>query len=522
MIRVIIADDESSIRNGLSSTVPWKQLHMSVMGIARDGAEAWELIRTYKPSIVVTDIRMPNMTGLELIQKCREQNIPAQFIILSGYDDFSYAQTAIRYGARSYVLKPLKTEELMAELESLKKELETQNTLDTRLNPAAYEALKISSKKLFLNRLIQNEFRHSTDIHQKLEELHINLSDTPYLVMVFSIHQSLTMELSVIQEQISDIFSKFGEEPLQAAVWECTSAQIVAILHLTENTALNIPALAQSCADRFKHLDRCRVIIGIGCAEGELIHAGRSYATALTALSYELYESGQDIYDESLICTSAPPLSAGQIDIRDLIQAIRTYNREKIAHYCRNYFDSLMYVPMPPPSFIRGMSIYLITDVQNTLRRQIQSDRNLFPEMPYVTVNKLSSLRQIKEWTTSLFYQYGACITQHLLNYRDTIILDAKLFIQNNIGRKIQAEDVAAHVNLSTSYFTIYFKARTKINFRDYVLDLKMEQAKLLLSAGTANISEVSYAVGYDDYRSFYRAFKNHTGLTPSEYQSVH
>ena len=88
------------------------------------------------------------------------------------------------------------------------------------------------------------------------------------------------------------------------------------------------------------------------------------------------------------------------------------------------------------------------------------------------------------------------------------------------MNKKIQAEDVAAHVNLSTSYFTIYFKAKTGINFRDYVLKVKIEEAKRLLKTSGDNISQVAYAVGYDDYRSFYRAFKNYTGLTPSEYQT--
>ena len=103
---------------------------------------------------------------------------------------------------------------------------------------------------------------------------------------------------------------------------------------------------------------------------------------------------------------------------------------------------------------------------------------------------------------------------------KDRVITKAKLFIENHINSKISAELVAEAVNLSPSYFTIYFKSKTGINFRDYVLGRKMEKAKDLLTAADGNISEISYAVGYDDYRSFYRAFKNYTGQTPSEYQT--
>lgn len=123
-IQVLIADDEAAVRNGLWENVDWKQLNMSVSCGAKDGLEAWEYIKEYKPDIVITDIRMPRMSGLELIKECRSHDMKTMFIILSGYDDFAYAQTAIRYGARAYVLKPLKIEELTAELETLKTELE--------------------------------------------------------------------------------------------------------------------------------------------------------------------------------------------------------------------------------------------------------------------------------------------------------------------------------------------------------------------------------------------------------------
>ncbi|MBS6642197.1 MAG: response regulator [Clostridiaceae bacterium] len=522
IVRVVIADDESSIRNGLNAAVPWESLNMSVIGAAKDGMEAWELINTYKPAVAITDIRMPRLSGLELIQKCHKENIPTKFIILSGYDDFSYAQTAIRYGARAYILKPLKIDELTTELEDLRDEILEQRAGGSMLDMTDYQSLRTSSKKLFLNQLVQNEFRHNSDIFQKLLELHLPLTDSPYQVLVFSIQQTGEPALPDITSEVQEIITEEAG-PLRFAVWESNPAQVILLVH-TDSAAgpVSVQELAKSCLKQLKKLENYRITIGIGSKEQELINASRSYSKALTTLSYQIYEKNQDIYDESVICSLAPDISTSSIDISELISAIRRNDVNLIKAYCNNYFKSLLYVPMPPPSFIRGMCIYLITDVQNTLRKQIQNDINLFTELPYVTINQMSTFRQIEEWTTGLFSQYADLIYQYLQERKDSIILDAKQFIQDNMDKKIQAEDVAAHVNLSTSYFTIYFKAKTGTNFRDYVLNVKMEQAKHLLESGQANISEISYAVGYDDYRSFYRAFKNHTGMTPSEYQARH
>lgn len=522
IIRVVIADDESSIRNGLNTAVPWESLNMSVIGTAKDGMEAWDLIKTYQPAIAVTDIRMPRLSGLELIKKCHEENISTKFIILSGYDDFSYAQTAIRYGARAYILKPLKIDELAAELEDLRNEILEQRVHGSMLDMTDYQSLRTSSKKLFLNQLIQNEFRHSSDIHQKLQELHLPLTDSPYQILVFSIRQTGEAAIPDITSQVQETISSQAGS-LRFAMWESNPSQVILLVH-TDSSSGPVPVLnlAQGCLAYFKEMKGYRITVGIGSQEQELINSYRSYSQALTTLSYDLYEQDRDIYDETVICTLAPSISTSSIDISELISAIRRNDVGQVRAYCRNYFSSLLYVPMPPPSFVRGMCIYLITDVQNTLRRQVQSDINLFTELPYITINQMSTFRQIEQWITDLFIQYADLISQYLQDRKDGIILDAKQFIQDNMDKKIQAEDVAAHVNLSASYFTIYFKAKTGTNFRDYVLNLKMEHAKHLLETGQANISEISYAVGYDDYRSFYRAFKNHTGMTPSEYQAKH
>lgn len=519
-IPVVIADDEASIRNGLKSSIHSMDLNMEVLGAAKNGIEAWELILALKPEIVVTDIRMPGLDGLDLMKKCRENHLDIAFIILSGYDDFTYAQTAIRYGAKAYVLKPFKLQELETELTSIKNEIEERRR--TSLPEAKdQESLRELSKKLFLNQLIHNEFHHPADLESGILQSGLPLTDSPCQILLFSIkpqeeeNLSVPSSLCLLKEIIQE-----HTAALKGLVWENSSFQMSALVFPEGCEEINVTGASKKVLASWKQTQNAPLSAAIGSLEPDLIHAGRSFAMAVTALSYQLYDMKREIFDQSVICGQAPAISASSIDTSPLLEAIWKNNRQAIKFYCQSYFHSLLYVSMPPPSFIRGMSIFLVTDIQNSLRKQTEQGLHLALTPPYAKINELTTFRQIADWSTALFLQYGEAFAAYKVSGRDQVIFKAKEFIRQNMNRKIQAEDVALVVNLSPSYFAIYFKSKTGVNFRDYVLNVKMEHAKYLLNTEDANISQVSYAVGYDDYRSFYRAFKKHTGLTPSEYQA--
>lgn len=521
-ITVVIADDEASIRNGLKSSITSMDLNMEVLGSAKNGMEAWKLIRSLKPEIVVTDIRMPVLDGLNLMKKCRENHMDIDFIILSGYDDFTYAQTAIRYGARAYVLKPFKLQELEEELENIKKEIEEKRRKTSLPESREQDSLRELSKNLFLNQLIHNEFHHPADVESGIARSGLSLTDSPCQILIFSLQPQKEQPrlpdvnaLGFLKEIIAEHTAS-----LKGEVWENSSLQITALIFPDcEKKGLAFSA-AEHVINDWKKKGGGTLLAGIGTLEPNLICAGRSFGMAVTALSYQLYDTKKEIFDQSIICSHAPSISTSSIDTSPLLEAIWKNDRAAVKSYCQAFYHSLLYVSMPPPSFIRGMSIFLVTDLQNSLRKQVEQGLSLTLTPPYAKINELSTFTQIEGWSVSLFLEYGQALEKYKASGRDRVIFQAKEFIRRNMNRRIQAEDVAAVVNLSPPYFAIYFKSKTGVNFRDYVLNVKMEHAKYLLNTEDANISEVSYSVGYDDYRSFYRAFKKHTGLTPSEYQT--
>lgn len=518
-ITILIADDESSIRNGLNTAISWDTVPAAVIGQSADGLQALDFIRAYKPDIVITDIRMPYCDGLELIQRTKEEGIDTHFIILSGYDDFTYAQKAVRLGANSYLLKPFKPDELLAEVKEIARKIMTKRKKDNFIQNTDLSSLQATYKYLFMNQLLENEIREADEITKKVQEFNLHIIDAPLRVMIFSLYNKTNEDIHTPIASFLTTISE-GLPAAHSEVWVINKNQIAAIINLTpEAMDLNFHTIANDCLNALKLQSKRQFSVGIGNEVSGLSTCSQSYTNALIALSYELYELKQSVYDASIINNTAATISPNNIDTLQLADAICRNDTTAIVTYCDSFFHSLFYVQMPPPSFVRGMCIYLIADIQKVLIKRTHSDTETFPELAYFEINQLTTLSQIKSWMIALFLKYSDSVMVTVANKNDVIIEETKKYIKEHMSEKIKADIIAAHVNLSVTYFTIYFKSKTNINFRDYILSTKMEYAKELLSNPDCSINEVSLKIGYEDYRSFYRAFKNHTGLTPSEYQ---
>ena len=170
---VLIADDEATIRNGLCQAIPWADYGAEVIDTASDGNSALASIRRNRPDLVVIDIKMPGMDGLEVIRQVREEGIISRFIILSGYDDFTLAQKAIRYGVKAYFLKPLRVREFRDELSRQFAELMTERSMDG--NPQNVTALLRTSRLFLLNQLVSNELVTPADLERRCQLLGLKL-----------------------------------------------------------------------------------------------------------------------------------------------------------------------------------------------------------------------------------------------------------------------------------------------------------------------------------------------------------
>ncbi len=372
----------------------------------------------------------------------------------------------------------------------------------------------------FCIKLLENEFKNETEIEKQLHSVKLSLNNSLIRVLV-SNSGNLNGSLLFQKYAIKLIETAFREYP--CAVFAKDSAMIAMILNITPSLEPGIDTLHMLCGKIIAQLKAKKLMgmnIGIGDVADNLLHAQASFLCALESLSYQLYQTQQKIFDSSIISrVPAPNLSPDTKINQELADAIYRSDLPEIDRLLYHFFHSLFYVEIPSPNYIRGMCIFLTIDVQNMLLSYFDEINRLYIDVPYVEINKLTSFRKIREWITNKFYTYSEYIKQNCQDKKDPIIQKAKAYIKDNLYNKIKAEKVAAHVGLSENYFTFYFKKKTNDNFKSYIQTLKIEKAKEHLKTSNILICELSSMLGYDDYRSFNRAFKKETGITPSEYQ---
>ena len=513
-IRVLLADDEVAIRNGLKTAIPWENYHAQIVASASNGQEALDMIGEYQPDLVVIDIKMPQIDGLEVIRRAKTSGFVCRFLILSGYDDFSLAQKAIRYGANGYFLKPLNLEEFKAELSHQCAEILSAHHSSSAT--ANLDELIENSRIFFLNQLLLNEIKSSNELGRRKKLLGLEIFDSPYRIAVCTAAVS-SDDLLPALEQARAVFSDAFSE-IQHEIWILGKKQLILLL---DESKSNINAITKILSDtliRLKAVTKFRFYASIGTDADKPEQAATSYSAALRALSYHIYEVPGDVYDTGMICRQKPDFSTSSIDFDPMIACIEHNDHSEIHDCCAKFVRSLFFTPMPPPDFLRGMCIHILTNVRV---RFAAKHTNFVPEDPIRSDELLlcHSVDAIIDWLANGFYSLSDSY-RRLKESSDPIIETAKSYISTHLNSNLRAKDVAATVNLSESYFTIYFKTKTGQNFRDYILNARTDLAKKLLAERHLSISEIAYATGYQDYRSFSRAFKNVTGISPSDYQN--
>lgn len=524
----IIADDELSLLKGLKESINWSQFHIEIVAVAYDGRQAINLIMEHNPDIAIVDIKMPEFSGLDVIRKAKKAQMTTDFIILSGYNDFSYAKTAIKYGAKAYLLKPLNIDEFYDELFRICSE-RTKNK--EYVNQGSQLPYPESYSVTFFNNLIDSKILDSSNIQRVLISSNVNLSDSSCYVLVF--HYDLDLGKDSKQKELDTTILKLNETFIHEKhkFWKSDKQKIVGIFNTSNITSFQT---AMKCLEVIQQNELPTPKIGLGDTVSSLFECSYSYNRALTALTYELYDENIQIFTYEMICTVSPKVKLSDIDYLPLVQFIVKKDLKGIKDYCNQFVDKLLYVPMPPPNYVFSLCYALF----NLIERELSSftEQDIEETTNANELYQFKQLSQIRQWLIDSFNQLSEYIdavygyskilpptfSQKEItgDYEDDVIKTAMEYIHNNIHKQIKTQDIARQVHLSPSYFAIYFKNKTNMNLRNYLLWKKMDYARQKLMDPNVSISDVAYDVGYGDYRSFSRAFKNVHGITPSDFQA--
>ena len=440
---VMLVDNEPVIQRGLMQLIDWKALGCYVRSIAYDGADAVRQIQESPPDIVITDIRMPEMDGLQLCAWVREHCPDIQLILCTGFPDFEYAQQAIQYEVADFVLKPTTEEGLSAAVKKACQRLQKDSGIQKRSLLLEQQAL--------LGELIFKSRHSMLYILNRLNDLHITLSSY-YVLSLEVVFQGPLEEGTAMLQQAQDIF--------------------------------------------------------LSCCEGQTVYL----VPKSDLCSYAVLPLPEDA-DPLALCTAAVEAVDGSTDFLLTIGISRCHknplNMRKAAQEADDAQKFLL--SSSQPSVMRCQDLPRLSEETTNL---LLSPGRL-AEMPDLDGGSMESLESgLRDYLTSTLAQMGRA-PENI----DSIIYEVKQYIDQNYSASLSLDALAAMVHLSPTYFSKLFKREMGENLSTYILNTRIEHAKLLLRTTDKKAYEIAEAVGIYDPVYFSKIFKKAVGLKPKEYR---
>ncbi|MFC4600919.1 response regulator [Cohnella hongkongensis] len=512
--KVLIVDDEPKVRRGLSALIPKIDPEWEVAGTAANGEEALQLVKKQLPDLVITDIRMPRMNGLDLLSELKEY--PLQVVILSGYGYFEYARTAIQFGAFDFLLKPLKPDAIRDVLGRLS----AQMSAAKREAPEGVPELKYS--KLWKEWMLSPE-----DEHGHAAKLRSLLPPEAGLLRLAAI------EIDSFDKVISE--DQWGDRQLVAfavrnVLHELLSAQAPdRFRYLFQSGSRIYYLLADGSFGRDFWEEAIRTIVrsvkisvsvGLSGESADFTELPQLLAHARESLENKwIYGEGtvgdyRDFHLEDLVRIGYPEKLEEAIS-----WAVRSGDADAAIRSLEAFVGQLRDAEVPFRLFQR-YCLQLLTSVLRIACEQKVSDL-VFSRMTRPTdlfgrgFSADGFLGFMKE-----FVEESLCALEWSRSQKQGRTLDKALtFMKANYARDISLDDVAGHVGMSSSYFSTYFKQETEVSFVEYLTRLRMDAAKKLMKDTDLRLYEIAAMVGYQDVKYFSRLFKKTMNVTPGEYR---
>ncbi|MDO4273753.1 MAG: response regulator [Eubacteriales bacterium] len=534
-MKVIIADDEPKICNLISKLVDWEDLDMEITAIANDGLEALTAICQFKPDIVITDIRMPGYDGLELIRRGQECSPDTEFIIISGYRQFEYAKNAIHYGVKNYLLKPIQKNELTETLTKIHNSYIQKHSAIT--NEEKYQLLVENSRNQKRMEFLQDAFIKNTPVLSSLPLKEIcstysfsfeNGCFQTIIIKADGLDRSMHAETDYIYNKIQD----FATARLSTLCYDSACIQEESFYYILVNYTEENQKQVRAAMKRFLNdllcqkevLQHMNVTLGMGCVQKSPKDLSLSTKTARLAIEQRLVLGTNILLDESHITGGTPDSSMVKEFNRRFSASIDRLNESEMHDSFTYLKKHLSQTPEISGHSILQLSkeiihLYMVTMQQNNF---LLPDKEVFLDNFYKALDNQSSWQNVLSLLSKNIldsYQLSCTARKQEANKP---IREAKNYIKQNIKESISLEQISSMAGFNPSYFSSLFKKETGITFSEYVIQVRMENAKELLKETDWNISVICEEVGYNDLKNFNKNFKKYTGLRPNEFRRIY
>lgn len=496
MLTMILADDEPIITKGILMLVDWERLGIRIAGVYEDGQKSLHGILTLEPDIAILDIAMPRKNGIDILKELNSAGCKTKVIFLSGFQDFEYAQAALRYGAVDYLLKPVKKESLVSAIGKCVQLPEEIPSITQTMTDAAA--------------LPQGAYRRLVDekpIMYILVAVYImdkeNQSGMERQLAYFSLFSKI--EQYVEHQELGIAFQKDGRIYL---VFKNINRDNVRghLASLQEEIRLsgfqagfvmgpNVPELRQIAS----FVSACIDMLG--------------YFYFFDQLDCAILETGKQVFKEQYT----------EADIKrlrdELVTGIVHQNKQQTEDLVHQYLRATCVMSENRSDKATYYLISCIRSVEDRLDAlDISADSSIIADI-MDRIHSNTSYLQLSKVFTDLIASYYEKISQAMQTDEKKDIISAKRYIEEHFAENITLETMAKHIHMNSFYFSSFFKKQTGQNFKDYLNQIRMKHAMELLMTTNKKSYEIAEDVGFKDYRYFSEVFSRYYGKTPTAYR---
>jgi two-component system response regulator YesN len=521
LYKVFLVEDEIVTREGIRDNIDWKANGFEFYGEASDGDMALPLLRAIKPDLLITDIKMPFMDGLQLSKIVRERMPWVKIIILSGHDEFEYAQEAIKLGVNEYLLKPITVNEMhkvlqkiATQLDQEKKEQENLKKLQEQL-----EENQAMLRERLLLKVVTGTIA-STEAIEKGQPLGLDLVAKCYLIVILKIEVRTRSEkldydeFQKIQQKVTELIGNNPDIYLLRKDW----GEFVLLMkgnipqYLDEEQGLLLGSIRDT-------LDQTRyqLVVGVGAQKNRIADIYQSFLEAFVSI-----QNSADREKDG---------SNRMVDKAELLKvnksAVETYLNCGVKEDCEEFFNS--YIQPLGDTALKSYLIknYIFMDVVLATAKQVNDLGGnidiVIPELNSIEtiLANISTIEQLKEKTCTILGKALSFRDSQTSGQHTKVIRQAKEYIdQHYMEPDLSLYEIASQVNLSSSHFSMVFSQETCQTFKEYLTTTRINKAKELLRTSSLSSNDISYQVGFNDPHYFSYVFKKNTGFSPTEFRS--
>lgn len=523
MYNLLIVDDEIISRLGIASLLDWEEAGFRLIDSVANGEEALEIMKVQSIDLVITDIKMPVMTGIELIKEAKASGYESTFVVLSSYDDYAYVREALKLGAVDYILKlDLDKAHMLAVLDKAKEEINQRNTSGGPVEIVDKQTMT-SARRDFLKQILYGQTVFDQAFDKRRDHLKLTMANEKYLVLMFKVKD---LGSTLNDDGIRAIIEEVLEEYEYAYICDTGYDELSIIYNMPHKHERDQFQLIQRLASRINFIMRQyfnqKVIIFVSQTFESVENVPLAYLQVCQTIGLKSVMSDSTVvfFDEVMSNRNYREYKSFEAFIERFEKAIQRKKDaeiKEIFHELFIYVESSKYIELGQIRYFISSIVYI---ANHYLDKYGYTDELIWgnDEEKYLMLQGITRKEDFIKFLHAIEGKVNVIGVEDSDNY---IVRNVKKHLKQHYKEGVVLKEVAETFGLTNTYLSMLFKKETGETLKDYLTSLKIEKAKELLKETNWQVSEIAKEIGYENEHYFSRIFKQKTEMTPTGYRNL-